>query len=68
MSGTRGAERQDPPATAAEAWEALQGGGLRSPESRSVIASYLAPGPAPRYDTPADRAKADAERDLEAGS
>ncbi len=57
----------DEPATAAEAWEAIQSGGLGRPESRAVIASYLAPGPAPRFDTPADRAKAEAERDLEAG-
>ena len=56
------------PATALEAWEAIQAGGLGNPESRAVIASYLAPGPTARYDTPADRAKAEADRaGLEAG-
>ena len=71
MTGTPGAEREYPPdrpATALEAWQALQAGGLGNPESRAAIASYLAPGPVPRYDTPADRAKAEADRaDLEAG-
>jgi hypothetical protein len=65
MTGTAGAAREDPPATAAEAWSALQDGGLRTPESRAVIASYLAPGPAPRYDTPS--ARAEAEHEMEAG-
>ena len=71
MTGTSSAEREYPPgrpATALEAWEAIRAGGLSNPESRAVIASYLAPGPAPRYDTPADRAKAEADRaGLEAG-
>jgi hypothetical protein len=57
------------PATASEAWAAVQGvsaGLLTRGEAHSVIASYLAPGPQPRYDTP--RARAEALADREAGS
>ena len=57
------------PATAAEAWAAIQdmsAGSITRNEARSVIASYLAPGPQPRYDTPQARAEALADR--EAGS
>ena len=44
------------------------GGLRRNPESRAAILSTtLGPDPAPRYDTPADRAKAEAERQPEAG-
>ena len=57
-AGAPGTDREYPPdrpATALEAWEALRGGG-----SRAAILSYLAPGPVPRYDTPAARAQAEA--------
>ena len=57
------------PATAAEAWAAIQdvsAGSITRDEAHSVIASYLAPGPQPRYDTPQARAEALADR--EAGS
>jgi hypothetical protein len=50
------------PATAAEAWAALQ----REGSSADAVRSYLAPGPEPRYDTPEARAAASADR--EAGS
>jgi len=66
MSGTPDADREYPPgrpATALEAYQALQAGDLRNPESRAAILSYLSPDPAPRFDTPAERAKAEAERD-----
>ena len=43
--------------TAAEVWAAVQGE-VTGDETRSVIASYLAPGPQPRYDTPQARAEA----------
>jgi len=69
MTGTPGADREYPPgrpATALEAYKALQAGGLRNPESRAAILSYLGPDPARRYDTPADQAKAE-RADLEAG-
>ncbi len=69
MTGAPDADREPGrPATALEAYEALQAGDLRNPEARAAIFSYLAPGPAPRFDTPAERAKAEAGRgDLEAG-
>ena len=57
------------PATAAEAWAAIQdmsAGSITRAEARSVLASYLAPGPQPRFDTPHARAEALADR--EAGS
>jgi len=50
------------PATAAEAWAALQTEG----PGAEAVQSYLAPGPAPRYDTPQARAAAQAS-DREAG-
>jgi hypothetical protein len=54
-------------ATAAEAWAALRGD-IAGPEADRAIASYLAPGPQPRYDTPRARAEAQAARsDPEAG-
>ena len=53
------------PATAAEVWAAVRGE-VTGDETRSVIASYLAPGPQPRYDTP--HARAEALADPEAGS
>ena len=53
------------PATAAEVWAAVRGE-VTGDEARSVIASCLAPGRQPRYDTPQARAEALADR--EAGS
>jgi len=50
------------PATAAEAWAALN----REGPAADAVRSYLAPGPQPRYDTPEARAEAQADR--EAGS
>ena len=50
------------PATAAEVWAAVRGD-VTGDEARSVIASYLAPGPQPRYDTPQARAEAQADRE-----
>jgi hypothetical protein len=50
------------PATAAEAWTALQCEGTAA----DAVRSYLAPGPQPRYDTP--QARAEAQADREAGS
>jgi hypothetical protein len=50
------------PATAVEAWAALQ----RDGAGADAVRSYLAPGPEPRYDTPEARAAALADR--EAGS
>jgi len=52
----------DEPATAAEAWAALNHEG----PGAAAVRSYLAPGPQPRYDTP--QARADAQADREAGS
>ena len=57
-------EREYPPgrpATALEAAEALEAGGLSNPDARDAILSYLAPGPEPRWDTPQGRADAEAE-------
>ena len=45
---------QQAPATAIEAWAALATEGPRA----DAVASYLAPGPQPRYDTPQARAEA----------
>ena len=53
------------PATPAEVWAAVRGE-VTGDETRPVIASYLAPGPQPQYDTPHARAEALADR--EAGS
>jgi hypothetical protein len=52
------AQRQ--PATAVEAWQALQTEG----PGAEAVQSYLAPGPVPRYDTPQAREQAE----MEAGS
>ena len=43
------------PATAAEAWAALVAEG----PTAAAVRSYLAPGPAPRYDTPQAQAEAE---------
>jgi hypothetical protein len=53
------------PATAIEAFEALKAG-ITGPDAESVLASYLAPGPQPRYDTPQARAEAEADAEAEA--
>jgi hypothetical protein len=53
------------PATPAEVWAAVRGE-VTGDETRPVIASCLAPGPQPQYDTPHARAEALADR--EAGS
>ena len=50
------------PATAAEAWAALN----REGPAADAVRSYLAPGPQPRHDTAEARAEALADR--EAGS
>jgi len=53
------------PATAVEAWHALQTEG----PGAEAVQSYLAPGPVPRYDTPQARAEAQASAsDREAGA
>jgi hypothetical protein len=49
-----------PPATALEALAVLCGE-VTGPDADAVLASYFAPGPEPRYDTPAARAAAEAE-------
>jgi hypothetical protein len=51
-----------PAATAVDVLAVFRGE-LSGPEADAVLASYFAPGPEPRYDTP--RARAEAE--LEAG-
>lgn len=43
------------PATAVEAWQALQTEG----PGADAVASYLAPGPEPRFDTPEQQAAAE---------
>jgi hypothetical protein len=59
--------REARPATAAEVWAAIRGE-ITGGEADWVIASYLAPGPQPRYDTPQAWAEAQATRsDPEAG-
>jgi len=61
------AVRETRPATAAEVWAAIQGE-ITGPEADWLIASYLAPGPQPRYDTPQAWAEAQAAHsDPEAG-
>jgi hypothetical protein len=49
-----------PPATALDAFAALSGE-VTGPDADAILASYFAPGPEPRYDTPAARAEAEAE-------
>ena len=56
-------EHRNPAATAIEVLAALQGD-VTGPEAESILASYFAPGPQPRYDTPQ---ASEAERELEAG-
>ncbi len=41
---------------------AVIGGEITGSEADSVIASYFAPGPEPRYDTPEMQAEAEAQR------
>ena len=57
-------DHRNPPATAVEAFAALSGD-ITGPEAEAILASYFAPGPQPRYDTP--QAQAEAEAELEAG-
>jgi hypothetical protein len=57
-------ERGNPPAASpAVATEVLAvlRGEVTGPEAESILASYFAPGPQPRYDTPQARAEAEAE-------
>jgi hypothetical protein len=58
------------PATALDVLAVLQADGA-GPQADAVMASYFAPGPQPRYDTPAlqaaAQAQAEAEREPEAG-
>jgi hypothetical protein len=61
-AGTAAEDAHREPATAAEAWAALN----REGTGADAVRSYLAPGPQPRYDTPGARAEAQADR--EAGS
>jgi hypothetical protein len=56
------------PATALDVLAALKGE-ITGPEADAVLASYFAPGPEPRYDTPqaqAEAAQAEPEPELEA--
>ncbi len=53
-------DHRNPPATAIEAFGALSGD-ITGPEAEAILASYFAPGPQPRYDTPQARAEAEAE-------
>lgn len=52
------------PATALDVLAVFRGE-VTGPEAEQVVASYFAPGPSPRYDTP--QAQAEAEAGLEAG-
>jgi hypothetical protein len=52
------------PATALDVLAVFQGE-LAGPAAAAVLASYFAPGPEPRYDTP--QAQAEAQAELEAG-
>jgi hypothetical protein len=54
----------EPAATALDAFAALSGE-VTGPDADAILASYFAPGPEPRYDTP--RARAEAEAEAEAG-
>jgi hypothetical protein len=49
-----------PPATALDAFAVLSGE-VTGPDADAILASYFAPGPEPRYDTPQARAEAEAE-------
>ena len=53
-------DHRNPPATAIEAVGALSGD-ITGPEAEAILASYFAPGPQLRYDTPQARAEAEAE-------
>jgi hypothetical protein len=52
-----------PPATAVDV-AAVHRGEITGPEADAVLASYFAPGPEPRYDTPRAQAEAEAEAEL----
>lgn len=54
----------DRPATALDV-VGVFAGQTTGPDADTVLGSYFAPGPEPRYDTPAHQAEAEAE--LEAG-
>lgn len=60
-------KNHQPAATAADVLRVLSGpnGTTTSPEAKATLASYFAPGPEPRYDTP--QAQAEAEAEAEAG-
>jgi len=53
-----------PAATAVDVLAVLTGE-VAGPEADAVLASYFAPGPEPRYDTPQARAEAEAEPEAE---
>jgi hypothetical protein len=53
------------PATAIDVL-AVFTGEIAGPEADAILASYFAPGPEPRYDTPQARAEAEAEPEPEA--
>lgn len=52
------------PATALDVLAALEGE-ITGPEADAVLASYFAPGPGPRYDTPQAQSEAQAELEAE---
>ncbi len=52
-----------PPATALDVLAVFRGE-VSGPAADAVLASYFAPGPEPRYDTPQARAEAEAEAGL----
>ena len=52
------------PATALDVLAALKGE-IAGPEADAVLASYFAPGPEPRYDTPQAQAEAEPEPEAE---
>jgi hypothetical protein len=60
-------ERTSPGASPATALDVLAvfRGDVTGPDADAVLASYFAPGPQPRYDTP--QAQAEAEAEAEAG-
>ena len=58
-------ERRNPPATGLDVLAVFEGK-VTGPEAESVLASYFAPGPQPRYDTPQARAEAEADAEAEA--
>jgi len=53
----------DLPATAVDVFAVLRGG-ITGPDADAALASYFAPGPEPRYDTPQARAEAEQEAQL----